>query len=271
MRPGIVLPWLLLPGLCLCASACDFSVPETGDAAWTLSSVPADGATGVARSGRLVVTLDRLVQPRSASPDTLTLRSGTASVRATIRVEPVRREIWLDIDPARPFEPETTYELSVDGLVDLDGRAQSEPYHAIFRTGVALGAGAQDPAVSAAPVLALLSEHCASARCHGASDPAAGLDLSSPMGIEATAVGALSHGRSGIVNGQPVPGALWLTNLRVVEVVAGRGDPAMSQLIYKVLGDSHVTGEPMPPSGARLDRTQLETLSAWVMAGAPTH
>jgi mono/diheme cytochrome c family protein len=52
-------------------------------------------------------------------------------------------------------------------------------------------------------------------------------------------------------------------------VTAGRGEPASSYLMYKVLADDHIRGEPMPPSGPRLDAEELELLASWIRSGAP--
>ncbi|HEX7477988.1 MAG TPA: Ig-like domain-containing protein [Polyangiales bacterium] len=265
MKPvavGVALLWFSLLG-------CDFAVPARDGAAWHLSSTPADGAQAVSRASRIVVSLDREVVPQSVGHGSVALRSGAVAAAVTLRLQPVDRELWLDIDPHEPLDPEVSYRLEIDGLVDLDGQPQPEPYRATFRTGTGLGAHAADGPFDPAEIRALFTQRCAQASCHGGSNPASGLDLSSAAGIRATAIGVRSQGPAGTTSEEGVRGALWLTGLRIVDIVAGRGQPATSQLVYKLLGDSHVVGERMPPTGAPLSLAQLREISAWIEAGAP--
>jgi hypothetical protein len=255
--------------LCLGLLGCDFAVPEPDAAAWQLHSVPADGDVDVPRAGRLVVSLDRLIVPQSAASAGVRLRSGRVNVPLTFRVQPVERELWLDVDPRTPLDPQVSYELKVDGLLDLDGAPQPEPYQITFQTGTALGHAAADPSPDVPEILGLFAQRCAQRACHGDDAPASGVNLASARGIQTTAIGQRSHTPAGTTGEEGVRGSRWLTGLRVVDVVAGRGDPATSQLIYKLLGDPHVYGAPMPPGGTPLSRRQLLAVSAWISAGAP--
>lgn len=216
-----------------------------------------------------MVQLDRRVQPRSVHPGTVSLHSGVMRIRSTLRVDPLTLQVWLDVDDAYALAPNAAYELRVEGLVDLDGAMQSDPYSAVFFTGDALGAVPADELGQARLVLAMLRERCGQASCHGGETPVAGLDLSTARGIAETAVGARPSRALGTVGEEGAAGTFWLEGLRIIDVASESGDPAASYLIYKVLGDGHVAGERMPLDAAPLSDSELEQLSAWIRRGAP--
>ncbi len=264
---------MLVPvaGLLLTAAvSCDFARPSGDISAthWSLRVTPADGSLDAPRTGRIIVQVDRLLLPRTVRQQSVTLRSGAVDPRTVVRFMPVRRELWVDLDPRTPLDPETRYLLRLDGLADLDGNTPSEPFLSTFQTGSELGPAATDPQSSPAAALALLQSSCARASCHAASTPAAGLDLSSYSGISRTALGRSSTASSGTVGAESARGSLTLAALPIIDIVAGRGQPATSLLIYKVLGDTHVAGEPMPPDAELLVPAQLQLLTDWILSGA---
>jgi hypothetical protein len=171
-----------------------------------------------------------------------------------------------------PLAVETSYRLEVLGLVDLDGFSQPNEHTAYFRTGADLGE--PQPMAAAPPVadvLDLFAERCASAGCHVEPEPAAGLDLASASGIERSAFGTSAQLELGTLGTQQgAAGVLWKPATRIIDITAGRGDPASSYLMYKVLGDAHIVGEVMPPRGSRLQQAELTLLSDWIRSGAPT-
>jgi hypothetical protein len=257
-------------------AGCAFGGPESdASSTWTVSSIPADGARDVARSGRFVVQLDRRVTPRHGEHGWASLRSGTSSVPGRPSYDPLTQQIWIDVDPRTPLAPATTYVLRVEGLVDLDGVEQDAPFTARFTTGRESVDAAAESVVDvmdvpdAQAVLTLLRTRCGQHGCHGGPAPATGLDLSSPQGVANTAIGALSSRSLGTVGEEGADGSFWLEGLRIIDVAGERGDPARSYIVYKVLGDPHVLGEPMPPVGPPLERREIAAISAWIRAGAP--
>ena len=138
-----------------------------------------------------------------------------------------------------------------------------------FTTGSELGTAPRPEPADIPRALELLRVRCASSGCHAAPLPAAGLDLGNARGIEATVTRMSGELELEGVAAQGAAGALWLPATRIVDVTAGIGDPARSYLMYKVLGDSHIVGERMPPTGPRLSANELALLAAWIELGAP--
>jgi Bacterial Ig-like domain len=261
-------PVSLLVVLVLAAAVgCDFERPHESVDAWRLESLPADGAVAVAHGQRVVIRLDRRLLPRSVSPASVRISSGAVSVATRVRLQPVWGELWIDLE--RPLDPEVTYRLEVEGLVDLDGHVLAEAYSARFRTGLDAGAEVEQPELAPGAVLALLRTRCATVGCHAGPAPALGLNLEDHAAITKTAIGAASRFAQGNVHDESVRGAFTLAGLRIIDIVAGRGQAATSLLIYKLLGDEHVPGAPMPPDAVPLNRQEAELVSTWIEAGAP--
>jgi len=255
--------------LAVLASSCDLDVPDTGERSWAMSSIPRDGEAGVARQTPLEIQLDRRVLPRSVSNRSVRLGSGAVSPPAVVRYQLLSRQIRISLPSWGPLVSDTTYLLEIEGLVDLDGVAQREPYSVYFTTGPELGAAPEPEPADIPRALELLRDRCASSGCHAAPLPAAELDLGSARGIEATVTRTSRQLELEGVTAQGAAGALWLPATRIIDVTAGIGDPARSYLMYKVLGDPHIAGERMPPSGPRLSANELALLAAWIERGAP--
>lgn len=254
-------------------AGCDWGRPgpAAGAGPWRLQTRPVDGERNVPRLGRLVISLDRAVLPRTVDATTVRVRSGAVSAATTVRLLPVEQQVWIDIDDESPLDADTEFLLEVEGLIDLDGNVLAEPLVTSFHTGVQLGTNAAEPVVDAEQTLDLLASRCADATCHSEPDAAAHLDLSGYDGIARTAIGARSRiALSGTTREEGARGATTLAGLRILDVLAGRGVPGTSLLLYKVLGDSRVAGEPMPPSGAPLSSAELSLLEGWILAGAPS-
>jgi hypothetical protein len=250
------------------SAACSADLPGSDDSAWRITSDPADGAMGVARQGRITVALGRLPLPRSVSRASVSLRSGSVGWWLDLRLQPARRELWITQRGA--LESETTYQLQLDGLVDLDGVTQPEPYRVLFATGRELGAVAPNPTVDAAEVLALLHARCARSECHAGESSAAGLDLASGSGIEATARNVAVQLYA--ATQAPAPrGSLYVAAPLIIDATAGHGEPARSYLVYKLLGDEHILGDRMPPAReSPLGESEVQLVIDWIFAGAPT-
>jgi hypothetical protein len=197
------------------------------------------------------------------------LHSGAVFPPAVVRYALLEKQIRIALPAWGPMASDTTYGLEIDGLIDLDGLAQREPYSVYFTTGSELGVAPELEPADVPRALELLRDRCASSGCHAAPLPAAELDLGSARGIEATVTRTSHELELEGVTAQGAAGALWLPATRIVDVTAGIGDPARSYLMYKVLGDPHIVGERMPPAGPRLSANELASLAAWIERGAP--
>lgn len=230
---------------------------------------------GAPRTGPFRVYFDRVLDASSVNRGTVSVGSGELEAFLSTRFDPVHNaiEAWLFYDEA--LEPDVLYRLSVDGVLDLDGGRLATRFRSSFTTGDALGDGYVPPVGHVDEVLQLFARSCNASRCHGAEDKAIGLDLSSREGLRATLIGAPSRELSprGAVEGMPA--LFGLEGMPLVDVVGGSGRPATSYLLYKLLGDAHIVGLPMPPSpGApgqvALSTAEIEAVSRWILAGAPT-
>jgi hypothetical protein len=239
-------------------------------------SSPADGEQNVSRRPELRIWFDRRLSPASVHRGTVRLRSGPQRVFLAVRVDPLTRAIV-----ARPFgdgllEPGTVYRLIVEGVRDLDTRTLADPETFAFRTSEAEGADPLPPRPSVpwGRVAPLFDASCASSGCHGSQRPALGLDLSSASGVRATAIGVASRQVAGGGGSEGVSPVRGLEGMRIIDAFVGAGQPETSYLMYKVLGDSHILGDPMPPPGSgpanALEMEQLRLLSDWIRGGAPT-
>jgi len=235
-----------------------------------LDSSPADGDSEVPRWLELRVDLDRYLLPRSVSRATVRLESGAITELFYLRFDPVAQQIRAQLPESAPLQAHTAYDLVVDELRDLDGNLQPEEYRITFRTGGALGDGPAPVDATWSQVAPLLERRCALSGCHAPPAARAGLDLSSADAVRRTALGALSSQFPSGSLGQAAPGALTLAGLPIVDVVGGGGSPARSYLLYKVLGEDHILGAPMPPEGPALAADELRLLADWIQIGAPT-
>lgn len=86
---------------------------------------------------------------------------------------------------------------------------------------------------------------CGNSNCHGGSDPAQGMNLSSA----ASALAALVN----------LPASQCDNRLRVAP-----GAPDSSYLIHKLMGQDLCAGERMPRGGAALPQGQIDTIRAWI-------
>ena len=235
-----------------------------------VSTVPADGDTAAFLDGPLVVRFDRRVVPRSVSRATVRVVSGNTSARLSLRYDVLTQEAVATMLDDSLLVADVDYRLVVEGVEDFDGGV-SESVTVSFHTGSALGPGAPVREVAAwadvAPVFAL---RCATSGCHDSTSIAAGLDLSTGASTNASLVGAIATTLpSGTVGAEGASGGPFFTGMRLVDIVGGVGRPETSYVVYTALGDPHIFGDPMTPD-APLSESEIETLVAWIDAGAPT-
>lgn len=192
----------------------------------------------------------------------------------SVRFDPVDRVVVATPFFEQPLVANVVWRLEVDGLRDLDDRSMDEPHVATFRTGDELGPPYDPPRATWGEVAPLLERSCTGGTCHGPGEAALGLDLSSPEGVRGTAVGVPSRQLPGGTAGaEGARGAVSLAALPIVDVVAGGGRPASSYLLYKLLAPPQILGDPMPPPDGGhppLTHAEVQLVSAWVLAGAPT-
>lgn len=241
---------------------------EGGDTPWRLGAVPEAGSSDVPTLPVVRVQLDRRVFPQAVAGRAW-LQSGESRPTVSVDYDPVTRSLL--IAPRFELLTFTAYSVRVEGLIDLDGVAQPEPFASVFATGGASGEREVPRPPDWPKVAALLQSRCVGNDCHGGDRPALGLDLSSAEAIERTAIGVASRQAIAGASGMRVPrGALTLFGLPIIDRVAERGRMGTSYLLYKVLGDGHVVGAPMPPEGDPLDDRELALLRDWIQTGADT-
>jgi hypothetical protein len=223
---------------------------------------PSGGATH-ALEQPIVLTFDRLLSPRTIHRGTFALSSGELAATPRLRYEPVERAVSLELDPSE-LRTDVEYLLDVrPGVSSWDGVAMTEGR--VFRVRFARG-GAERPRRSVAirrDVAPLFRANCAANGCHGGEEPAMGLDLSTPEATLRSTVGVVARSwpsSAGVMDRGSVG---WDGMLRV-----SPGEPALSFLLYKLLGDGPMRGARMPRGAAPLSRDAVLAVSAWIAAGA---
>ncbi|MEM9192972.1 MAG: hypothetical protein AAGF12_27605 [Myxococcota bacterium] len=229
--------------------------------------MPESGGIEVARLDSLRVFFDRMLAPRSVVRGNVQLVSGNVAVLRSVRWDPVSQAVVASPFGEVPLEPNIQYRLRLSGLRDLEDRFLEEPIEIPFRTGMNLGLREVPREVGFAEVEALLQRRCANQGCHGGDEPAVGLDLSSAEGIRRT---TNRRARQSPATTSIHPrGTRVLVGLPIIDRVAGTGRPETSYLLYKILGEEHILGEPMPPDEP-LSEGEIRNLSDWIRGGAPT-
>lgn len=248
--------------LCVLASACDVAPPTSRDGPRLVATSATAGDRGFAEltlGEPVSLWFDQPLWPRSINRATVTVQTGGISLTPRLRYEPVQHSVRVWVDPTE-VRTDLEYELAVRaGITAWDGGVA--PAQATFR----LRFVSRTPIATRSPslrdeVAPLLRERCASGSCHGATQPAMGLDLSSAEAIVRTTVGVSSRLWSGSGGG----GEFYWSGMSLVE----RGAPGESFLLYKLLGDGPVRGALMPRGAASLDGASLQLISDWIADGA---
>ena len=253
------------------AAACDVGAPiasRTGPV--IVETVPANGDVDVPIDGPFIVRFDRRVVPRSVSRATVRVVSGNTAVLLSLRYDILTQQAVATLFDNAPLVADVDYRLIVEGVEDFDGGTISLTTIE-FHTGSSLGSGAPSRATAEwDDVGPIFAARCATSGCHDSISVAARLDLSSAATTSSTLVGAVATTLpSGTVGPEGASGGPFFTGMRLVDIVGGAGRPETSYLTYTVLGDSHIFGNPMPPDSPLSD-AEIETIVAWIEAGAPT-
>ena len=193
----------------------------------------------------------------------MSLESGPSRIYMSLEVDPVDAALVATPFGGRTLEPGIEYFFRVEGVRDLDGVAV-EPAATSYVTGDAAEGPPPLDLADFEDASAIFQASCVEG-CHGGASPDQGLDLSSAGGIRRTALGVPAT-QTGARLGY---GSQGLAGMAIVDGLGGRGRPAASYLIYKMLGDPHIVGDPMPPEGP-LSRDEIRRVAAWIRAGAPT-
>lgn len=208
------------------------------------------------------IELDRRIAPPSLYQGVVEVTSNDVYVFVDMGLDVVHPAVL--VAPIGFLDPDVGYDFAVQPLVDLEGHTSEAMPPTRFHTGV-------DPTPTpTVPVsydeVAPLFARCASAECHGGDHPAVGLDLSSPAGLRATAVGvaarAVAPGGGGMLP-RPVTAAL------VGMPRIATGDPGRSYLLYTMVGDEHIVGNPMPPDGPPFADEEIERIQEWIRQRTP--
>jgi len=227
----------------------------------------------IRRDAPIGFTLDRLISPRTASRQTVSVRTGDIGLFGRVRYDVVNRRVEFRPDPGQ-MRAGLEYVLVVGvGLQSWDGAAIEQVQTRRFRA-VDPAWGTEEPAPPPSlrqAIAPLLRARCATAGCHVPPQPVMGLDLSTADSILRTCVGVLSRERDAIGAAAPERSdPRWGAMNRIEAGIGAGGDPAYSYLIYKVLGDGPMLGARMPPEDrAPLTPDDVARVAAWILAGAP--
>lgn len=217
----------------------------------------------------ITLRFDRLLAPSTVQRATVSLRTGALGVFCGVTYDPVARVVVVQPNPAE-MRPGLQYVLRVEpGLLGWDGSALAAPFTVRFVAGPRVSPPSPEPVPSLARDIApRLAARCGDARCHGGVAPVMGLDLSSASALRATTLRVLARQRpeGPWVQSAPRWGALPRIDPGVAE---GQGRPAMSYLLYKILGDGPIAGARMPPEGDALTDDETTQIARWIAAGAP--
>jgi len=238
-RPGIV--------LLVAASACTIEPADTEHASpRVVATSPEHMAADNPRNVLLSFWFDLPLDPASIRTDAIELTSGAVRQGGTVRYDPLERR--LVFTPDGTFRHDLAYDAHLSGdLRDLRHGSHVEPMVLTFLTNDQITNQPEPELPSfARGVAPLLLGRCAS--CHGPVAPPLDLDLSSASAIEITAVAHRANGWPGWPRIEP-------------------GAAAWSYLVYKIIGEDTVRGEPMPPD-APLSTGELRTILDWIDGGA---
>lgn len=210
----------------------------------------------VSRRPSLEVIFDRALLPESVHGNTVSLWSGSTRFALSVEPDPTLPGLRARRLGGSPLEADIEYELRIDGVRSLDGLL-TEPFEVRFRTGEDIR---EEEVESATWIEAksVFDVHCVS--CHDEGDV---LNLSSPEGIQATAIGVPASGRR---FRSPERG---LAGLDLISLLGGVGRPGFSYLLYTLVDDPHLLGGAMPPDG-ELRPEEILVLRDWIRSGAPT-
>lgn len=251
-----------LPGVVLAGVGCDLP-PSRGLRGPVVVGVePEPGVGDIDRQTTFRIELDRRVAAGSVAQGVVALTSGDNYAWVDMQLGVVRP--ILLVTPLSPLDPEVDYQLVVHPLRDLDGHSSADTDPLVFHTGRAVTPPVETSVgfEAVAPIFAA----CATAGCHVGPDAVLGLDLSSAEAIGATALGIPAHEvRPGVDGYVQIDVSASMVGLPRIQA----GNPARSYLLYTMLGDPHIAGDPMPPTGELASEAELLLVERWIQSGTP--
>lgn len=221
------------------------------------------------------VWFDRRLAPDTVHRGSVRVESGGVPLLLSMHVDPIESSIVAVPLAGGALEPNVLYRLTVADVRSLEGIPLEEPVTITFSTGTEEGEAPAPEKPTFASVEGIFGAHCVGHGCHGPDAPALGLDLSSAEGVRRTAIGQpAEQTRVGAAGAEGVTVGRGLAGMPRIDVLAATGRPARSYLLYKMLGDPLILGDPMPRLGAgdaaSLDEEDLRAIGAWILGGAPT-
>jgi hypothetical protein len=213
---------------------------------------PELGAEDVLIDKVIRIEMSDHIDGRSVKRDGFKLYSGPLNLWVMSYYDPVRGR--LSVWPSASMWKNATWVLEIEpGLAGLDGLLVEPVVVTEFRTGEQSGDNQPFPVLDYAQhVKPIFDARCAS--CHN-DDGVAGISLSSAESVASTTLGAPSTG--------------WPEWNRIT---ASR--PGESYLIYKIIGDERISGQPMPRSwdedvpALPLQLEEQEVIADWIASGA---
>jgi len=196
------------------------------------------------------IAFDRLLNPLAVTRQTFVLQDLFGNFLVpTPSYDPVSRVVRLCLTSSPPLQADQSYELTIlapkgptdpAGLRAIDGALLDPSANPVIEFPVKVGATytGSDACTGAAPVdfcsqvLPIFAAKCGTSVCHAGNLPAAGLLMTTPQGIQSTAVGRVAQGSNTGNNSQSVPPApVFGVDMPIITP----GAPGASWLIYKLL------------------------------------
>jgi hypothetical protein len=197
------------------------------------------------------LAFDRLLNPLSVTRQTFVLQDlfGNFLVPSP-SYDPVARVVRLCMQSSAALSADQMYELTIltpatatgggTGLLAIDGATLDPSVNPVIEFPVVNGATytGSDACTGAtavdfcSQVLPIFASKCGTSVCHGGDLPAAGLLMTTPQGIQATAIGRVAQGsNTGNASQAAPPGTVFGVDVPIISP----SSPGNSWLMYKML------------------------------------
>jgi hypothetical protein len=204
----------------------------------------------------LEIAFDRLLDPASITRQTFVLQDLEGNlIEPSPSYDPVARVVRLCMTET-PLQADQSYRLTLvspqsstdpAGLRAIDGAGLDPSVDPVIEFPVVAGAAytGLDACFGATAVdfctdvFPIFQARCGLSTCHSGSLPAAGLEMTTPQGIQATAIGRVAQGSNTGMQAQAAPPGVLVAGQRALFGVdlpiIGPDDPGDSWLTYKLL------------------------------------
>ena len=196
------------------------------------------------------IAFDRLLNPLAVTRQSFVLQDLFGNFLVpTPSYDPVSRVVRLCLTNSPALLADQSYELTIipptgptdsAGFRAIDGAGLDPSVSPVIEFPVVLGPSytGSDACTGATPVdfcsqvLPIFATKCGTTMCHGGNFPAAGLLMTTPQGIQATAVGRVAQGSNTGDNARSAPpGVVFGVDMPIITP----GAPGESWLMYKLL------------------------------------